>query len=83
MRVPAVAVVAVAAGVLGAVLSPVAHADPGDGPCEVVMWPLCAVIPSAPSLQGDIDLTTDQPVDPSIPPPDERPPADICANGCM
>jgi len=61
-----------------------AHADPADDPCHLVAGLLCKFIPMAPELDGDIDLTKQQPpADPSVPEPDSRPPADICARGCM
>ena len=77
----ACAVAAVAA--MSAATVAVAHADPGDPPCEGIVGLLCKVVPMAPSLEGDIDLTVDQPVDPAVLPPEERRPADICARGCM
>lgn len=60
-----------------------ASATPDDGPCDLVVGLLCRFIPMAPALEGDIDLTEGQPVDPNAPSPDTRRPADICANGCM
>lgn len=60
-----------------------ASADPDTNPCQLVAGLLCRFLPMAPELEGDIDLTKDQPpVNPSVPEPDSRPPADICANGC-
>ncbi len=59
-------------------------ADPDDNPCQMVAGLLCKFMPLAPELDGDIDLTKQQPpADPSVPEPDMRAPADICARGCM
>lgn len=60
-----------------------AHAAPDDNPCDLVVGLLCRFIPMAPELEGDVDLTEGQSVDPNAPSPDTRRPADICANGCM
>jgi hypothetical protein len=41
------------------------------------------MVPLAPNLDGDLDLTKQQPpADPNAPAPDSLPPADICARGC-
>jgi hypothetical protein len=75
------AVSAVGAAVLLAVP---AGAEPGDNPCELAISFVCRFVPIAPELEGDIDLTQQQPpVDPAAPPPESPPPADICANGCI
>jgi hypothetical protein len=81
------AVGAVAAAVLLAVP---AGADPGDNPCEFSISFVCRFVPIAPNLEGDIDLTQQQPpADPAAPPPEtppppeSPPPPDICANGCI
>jgi hypothetical protein len=81
------AVSAIGAAVLLAVP---ASADPGDNPCEFSVSFICRFVPIAPDLEGDIDLTQQQPpADPAAPlpeppPPAEvPPPADICANGCI
>jgi hypothetical protein len=80
-----------AVGVVGAavLLAAPAGADPGDNPCEFSVSFVCRFVPIAPDLEGDIDLTQQQPpVDPAAPLPDAPlpeppPPADICANGCI
>jgi hypothetical protein len=75
------AVSAVGAAVL---LAAPAGAEPGDNPCELAISFVCRFVPIAPELEGDIDLTQQQPpVDPAAPPPESPPPADICANGCI
>jgi hypothetical protein len=75
------AVSAVGAAVL---LAAPAGAAPGDNPCELAISFVCRFVPIAPDLEGDIDLTQQQPpVDPAAPPPESPPPVDICANGCI
>ena len=71
---------ALAAGTLFAIP---ASADPGDNPCEVAVNYFCKFIPIAPDLEGDVDLTRQQPVDPNAPPPESLPVADPCAAGCI
>jgi hypothetical protein len=73
-------------GVLGAqtALAIPSGADPSDDPCPLAMSLICRFIPTAPNLDGDVDLTKQQPpADPAAPPPDSLPPADICARGCI
>lgn len=60
-----------------------AGADPGDNPCEFAINYFCKFIPMAPELEGDIDLTQQQPVDPNAPPPESLPVVDPCAAGCI
>jgi hypothetical protein len=61
-----------------------ASAEPGDNPCELAVTFLCKFVPIAPHLEGDIDLTQQQPpIDPNAPLPESLPPADICAAGCI
>ena len=78
----AIAVVsALAAGVL---LAAPASAEPGDNPCDLAVNFFCRFVPIAPHLEGDVDLTQQQPpADPAAPPPESLPPADICASGCI
>ena len=78
----AIAVVsALAAGVL---LAAPASAEPGDDPCELATNFFCRFVPIAPHLEGDVDLTQQQPpADPAAPPPESLPPADPCAMGCI
>jgi hypothetical protein len=77
--------------VLGAATAPAAgtlfampaNADPGDNPCEFAINYFCKFMPIAPDLEGDIDLTQQQPVDPNTPPPESLPVVDPCAAGCI
>ena len=72
---------ALAAGTLFAIP---AGADPVDNPCDLAINYFCKFIPIAPDLEGDVDLTKDQPpADPNAPPPDSLPVADPCAAGCI
>jgi hypothetical protein len=79
------AVIAAAGAVLAAgVLATPAHADPTDNPCQLAVTFLCRFVPIAPELDGDLDLTQQQPpVDPAAPLPESLPPADVCASGCI
>jgi len=60
-----------------------ASAEPGDNPCQLAVTFLCKFVPIAPDLEGDVDLTQQQPVDPNAPPPESQPVAPICAAGCI
>lgn len=74
-----------AAGALtaGLLLAAPASAEPGDNPCELAVNFLCRIVPIAPGLEGDVDLTQQQPpLDPNAPPPESRPIVDTCAAGC-
>jgi hypothetical protein len=77
------AVVAAAALVAGMLLAGPADADPGDSPCELAISYFCKFVPIAPDLDHDLDVTQQQPVDPSAPPPDSLPVFDPCAAGCI
>jgi hypothetical protein len=79
-RMMLAAATALAAGTLFAVP---ASADPGDNPCEFAINYFCKFMPIAPDLEGDIDLTQQQPVDPTAPPPESLPVVDPCAAGCI
>ena len=75
-----------AAGALtaGLLLAAPATAEPGDNPCELAVNFLCRFVPIAPDLEGDVDLTQQQPpLDPNAPPPESLPVADPCAAGCI
>lgn len=77
-------VIAAAAALAAATfLATPAGADPGDNPCEFAINYFCKFIPMAPELEGDIDLTQQQPVDPNAPPPESLPVVDPCAAGCI
>jgi hypothetical protein len=60
-----------------------ATAEPGDNPCEFAINYFCRFIPIAPDLEGDVDHTQQQPVDPNAPPPESLPVVDPCAAGCI
>ena len=68
---------------VGFLLSAPEIADPSEHPCQLAVTFLCRFVPIAPELDGDIDLTKQQPpADPAAPAPDTLPPVDVCANGC-
>jgi len=82
LRRPVIAAAAVLAA--GVYLATPPSADPGDNPCEFAINYFCKFIPIAPDLEGDVDLTTDQPpADPNAPPPESLPVVDPCAAGCI
>ena len=74
------AATAVTAGLL---LATPANADPDDSPCELAISYFCRFVPVAPDLDRDLDLTQQQQVDPTAPPPDTLPVMDPCAAGCI
>ena len=77
-------IVAVAALTAGLLLAAPATADPGDNPCEFAVSYFCRFVPIAPDLEGDVDLTQQQPpLDPNAPPPESLPVVDPCAAGCI
>jgi len=69
--------------VAGVTLATPPSAEPGDNPCEFAISYFCKFIPIAPDLEGDVDLTQQQPVDPNAPPPESLPVADPCSAGCV
>lgn len=77
------AIAAAAALAAATILATPASADRGDNPCEFAINYFCKFIPMAPELEGDIDLTQQQPVDPNAPPPESLPVVDPCAAGCI
>ena len=66
-----------------AVFATPANAEPGDNPCELAVTFLCRFVPVAPDLDHDIDMTQQQPVDSTAPPPESLPVADPCVAGCI
>jgi hypothetical protein len=76
---------AVAAIVLAAAAPASAHADTDDDPCSLKMVIFCKLLPIAPNLDGDVDLTKpdDPNVAPAPTPPQPWSPPDICATGCV
>jgi hypothetical protein len=79
-RVMSTAVAALGAAVF---LAAPASAEPGDNPCELAITFLCRMVPVAPDLDHDVDLTQQQQVDPNAPPPESLPVVDPCAAGCI
>lgn len=77
------AIAAAIALITGMLLATPGSADPGQNPCEFAINYFCKFLPIAPDLEGDIDLTRQQPVDPNAPPPESLPVADPCAAGCI
>lgn len=79
-------VITAAVSALGAAvfLAVPVSADPGDNPCQLAVTFLCKFVPIAPDLEGDVDLTKDQPpADPNAPPPESLPVVNPCAAGCI
>jgi hypothetical protein len=76
-------IAAAAALAAGLFVATPASAEPGDNPCEFAINYFCKFLPIAPDLDGDIDLTQQQPVDPNAPPPESLPVVDPCAAGCI
>ena len=71
---------AVALAVTGVGLSgPPASAAP-DNPCDLALSFFCRFVPTAPDLEGDVDLSTQVPL---TSPDESLPPVDVCARGCM
>jgi predicted Abi (CAAX) family protease len=63
-------------------LAPPAVADEGDAPCPLSLALMCHFLPMAPGLDGDVDLTQQQPApDPQRQPAPslDLPPIDPCA----
>ncbi|AQA02588.1 hypothetical protein BVC93_09265 [Mycobacterium sp. MS1601] len=73
------AVATAALALAGGVLATPASAEPMP-PCEFGLSFLCSMLPVAPDLDGDIDLTHDVPPANSLP---ENQVADPCALGCI
>lgn len=60
-----------------------AGADPGDDPCRLAIS-LCAFLPIAPDLDGDVDLTKQLPLANSPAPQiSSLPPVNPCLHGCV
>jgi hypothetical protein len=61
-----------------------ASAEPGENPCEFAINYFCKFMPIAPDLEGDVDLTQQQPpADPNAPPAESLPVVNPCAAGCI
>jgi len=76
-------IIATSAMAAAACFAAPASADAGDNPCEFAINYFCKFIPIAPDHEGDVDLTQQQPVDPTAPPPESLPVVDPCAAGCI
>ena len=79
-RVAIAVVVGVGASV--ALAAPVG-AQPGRPPCDLALSFVCNIIPTAPELDHNVDLSTQVPVDPNAPDPEMQPPLDPCSAGCI
>jgi hypothetical protein len=85
--------VIVAVGMIAVLLTTAApaDADPADDPCQLAVSFLCRLVPIAPDLDHNIDLTQEPaivngqplPETPAGTLPEDTPPADICLNGCI
>ncbi len=61
-----------------------AGAQPGRPPCDLALSFICNIIPMAPDLDQDVDLTQQFPAaDPNAPLPETLPPLDPCSAGCI
>jgi hypothetical protein len=60
-----------------------AGAQPGRPPCDLALSFICNIIPTAPDLDHNVDLSTQVPVDPNAPDPELQPPLDPCSAGCI
>lgn len=89
LKLRRIVVVAVGVSVAALGFAAPAGADP-DSPCEIPL--LCRMLPIAPDLDHDVDLTQDPAmingdVLPQMPGAGENaedaPPADICERGCI
>ena len=78
----AVVAIAVAAFIAAVVLASPVHAEPVDEPCALAVSLLCRFVPIAPSLDGDVDYTQQQP-GAGILAPESAQPVDPCVSGCI
>ena len=60
-----------------------AAAQPDRPPCDLALSFICNLIPTAPDLDHNVDLSTQVPVDPNAPDPEMQPPLDPCSAGCI
>ena len=79
-RVAIAAVIGLGASVALAVP---AGAQPDRPPCDLALSFICNIIPTAPDLDHNVDLSTQVPVDPNAPDPEMAPPLDPCSAGCI
>lgn len=80
-RIWRVARIALCLSGIGVALSAPVAAQPSDNPCTLAASFLCRFVPIAPDLDGDVDLTKDQPA--AALAPESAPPADPCVTGCI
>lgn len=77
-------VAAVAIGAAATAFAAPAAAQPGPPPCGFALGFICNIIPTAPELEENVDLTEGlPPADPNAPLPESLPPLDPCAAGCI
>jgi hypothetical protein len=80
---PALLAALVAAAIAASMTAaPPAAGAPPD-PCALAVSLFCRLVPVAPYLDGDVDLTISPPSDPSAPPPESFRPTNPCAAGCI
>ncbi|MGN7780405.1 fibronectin-binding protein [Mycolicibacterium sp. 22603] len=72
----------VAAAVAGVVVAAPVHAEPVDEPCALALSLFCRFVPVAPTLDGDVDYTQQQP-GAGILMPESAQPVDPCVSGCI
>jgi hypothetical protein len=83
MLIRAILVAAAACGVAVSLAVP-AVAQQDRPPCDLALTFICNVIPMAPELDHNVDLTDQQPpADPNAPNPEMLPPLDPCSAGCI
>jgi hypothetical protein len=59
-----------------------AAADSSDDPCPLALLFICRMVPIAPDLDHDVDLTKQiSPSDPAAPPADSAPVGDVSVDG--
>jgi hypothetical protein len=74
---------AIAAAAVAVSLSGPAAADNSGGPCTLTLSLLCRLVPMAPDLDHDVDLTTQlPPADPNSPAAVSSGPANVCGTEC-
>ncbi|MGU3652782.1 fibronectin-binding protein [Mycolicibacterium sp. A43C] len=72
----------IAASIASVVMASPVHAEPVDEPCALAVSLLCRFVPIAPSLDGDVDYTQQQP-GAGILAPESAQPVDPCISGCI
>ena len=72
----------IAASITSVVMASPVHAEPVDEPCALAVSLFCRFVPIAPSLDGDVDYTQQQP-GAGILAPESAQPVDPCVSGCI